>query len=91
MSVWITQASARMVSASTQTVRSAANAPSGTTWITLESTVLVRCSLKLKFVQHFLRINALLPNEPWNHRRRTEYFELRVEVLVPVAPECNTS
>lgn len=38
-----------MVSASTQMVRSAVNVPSDTTWITLESNVLVRWHLKLKF------------------------------------------
>lgn len=42
MSVWITQAFARTESALTQMGLSVVNAPLDTTWITLESTVLVR-------------------------------------------------
>lgn len=48
MSVWITQASARTVSASTQMVPSAVNVHLDTTWITLESTALTLMSVPLE-------------------------------------------
>lgn len=62
MNVWIIQESARMVSASIQMARSAVNAPSDTTWITLESTVLVRwfmiltnCNIRIMEDESFYR------------------------------------
>lgn len=56
MNVWKTQESARMVTALIQTARSAVNAPSATTWITPESTVLVRWFLILNLTICNIRI-----------------------------------
>lgn len=51
MSVWITQESAKMVSASTQMVLSAANVHLVTIWIIPESNVLVSNYLKHELFQ----------------------------------------